>query len=41
MLIPALQAQYYLISTVAGNGQAQFTDAGGAAANAAGNVFVS
>ncbi|MFN0105976.1 MAG: SMP-30/gluconolactonase/LRE family protein [Bryobacteraceae bacterium] len=52
-LLPLAQAQYYVISTVAGNGQVQFSDGGGAAtsarlitpryaaADAAGNVFVS
>jgi len=52
-LIPLAQAQYYVISTVAGNGQVQFSDGGGAATSArliapnytaadgAGNVFVS
>jgi len=52
-LIPLAQAQYYVISTVAGNGQAQFIDSGGPAVNArliapnytaadgAGNVYVS
>lgn len=52
-LIPLAQAQYYVISTVAGNGQVQFSDSGGPGTNArlisptyvaadgAGNIFVS
>ncbi len=53
LLTPLAPAQYYMVSTIAGNGQAQFNDAGGPALNArfisprfvasdaAGNIYVS